>query len=140
MSIDATWLSTVVTKAFVEKTLEFAYDENDGPTVREAVITFKYEDIIQEVRVIQSIKPKEYVLAVKHQSSLFVVPQFIGSLTSGTVYWGDGAIQDYSIGLQHTYSDSTEVEVLMRFQADVTEQIVKFKNIDGMVEIDLSGM
>lgn len=140
MSIDADWLAPVRTKALEEDILEFVYEANDESAARKAIITFKYKDVMQEVTVLQFAPPKEYVLSVKHKNALFMVPEFIGTLQYGTVYWGDGSVEDYSLGLEHHYSEPSEVQVLMKFNADISEHLLRLENIDGIVEIDLSGM
>ncbi|MBQ3612877.1 MAG: BACON domain-containing protein [Bacteroidales bacterium] len=140
LSIDADWLSHVQTKAFVEKELQFAYEANEAPDDREAVITFVYGDIIQKVKVVQSALLKDYVLKVIHTNRTFRLPEFTGTLKSGTVDWGDGSQEGYSAGLGHDYGTGSEVTVEMDFNAGAGEHLVKFDDIEGIVEIDLSGM
>ena len=140
LSIDAGWLTLVQTKAFVEKELQFAYEANEDPEDREAVITFVYGDIIQKVTVVQSALLKDYVLGVTHMNRIFRLPEFTGTLKSGTVNWGDGSQEGYSAGLEHDYGTESEVTVEMNFNAGAGEHLVKFDDIEGIVEIDLSGM
>jgi hypothetical protein len=140
MSINADWLSLVQTRAFVENELEFAYEANESADEREAVITFSYGSLKQEVKVVQSPQTREFVLGITHVNSMFKLPEFTGSVQSGYVEWGDGSQEAYSAGLEHEYGSSSEVKVEIKVQAGVGEHVVKLENIEGIVEIDLSGM
>lgn len=83
---------------------------------------------------------KDYVLGVTHMNRIFRLPEFTGTLKSGTVNWGDGSQEGYSAGLEHDYGTESEVTVEMNFNAGAGEHLVKFDDIEGIVEIDLSGM
>lgn len=140
MSISDEWLSLVQTKSFVEKELEFAYEENNTYYEREALITFSYKNIKQEVKVVQAAANREYVLRITHFSESFVVPEFTGFMQSGYVDWGDGIREVYSEGLSHEYGSSSEVIMEIKFDAPLGEHVVKLDKIKDLVEIDLTGM
>lgn len=140
VSVDAEWLSIVRTRAFVEKDLEFVYEANEDPYDREAVITFSYGNLIQEVTVLQSAELKDYVMSVTHINGNYKVPEISGDIRSGIVYWGDGSWDEYSAGMDHNYAAPSEVKVEIKFQGSVDEHIITLYDIEGITEIDLSGL
>ena len=140
VSVDSDWLRQVQTKAFVEEDLEFSFDANRDPVVREAVITLTDGVLTQNVKVVQEARLEEYVLRVIHENAVFTMPSFKGTVTSGMIYWGDGLSEEYSENLVHDYGRKSEMTVEIVLQGGDDDHRVRFENITGITEIDLSGM
>ena len=140
VSVDSDWLRQVQTKAFVEEDLEFSFDANRDPVVREAVITLTDGVLTQNVKVVQEARLEEYVLRVTHDNAVFTMPSFKGTVTSGMIYWGDGLSEEYSEDLVHDYGRKSEMTVEIVLQGGDDDHRVRFENITGITEIDLSGM
>lgn len=140
VTVDSDWLRQVPTKAFVEEELEFIFDANHDPVAREAVITLTDGMLTQNVKVVQEARLEEYVLRVTHENAVFTLPSFKGTVTSGMIYWGDGLSEEYSEDLVHDYGRESEVTVEIILQGGDDDHLVRFENITGITEIDLSGM
>ena len=140
VSVDSDWLRQVQTKAFVEEDLEFSFDANRDPVAREAVITLTDGVLTQNVKVVQEARLEEYVLRVTHENAVFTMPSFKGTVTSGMIYWGDGLSEEYSENLVHDYGRKSEMTVEIVLQGGDDDHRVRFENITGITEIDLSGM
>lgn len=140
VSVDSDWVSLIQTKAFVEKELEFSYDANTDPVAREALVTLTDGVLTQRVKIIQEASLKEYALSVTHEKSVFALPVFKGTITSGMIYWGDGSSDKYLEGLTHRYDNQSAATVDIVLQGGNDEHTVRFDDIVGITEIDLSGM
>ena len=82
----------------------------------------------------------QYVLSFVHENASMVAPIFSGSIVSGSILWGDGNESSYADGVSHDYVSAKEYKVKMTLQGGVDEQIVTFKDVVGIKEIDLTGM
>lgn len=138
MEIDGSWLRLMETKAYEENELVFSYTANMKAEPRTGYIRFSSSNIEEVVTIVQKERVTEYVLSFTHDASSFTGPVFSGSIVSGTIYWGDGKESMFTQEAKHDYVTAQEYEVKMVLQGGVDEQIVTFKNIIGIKEIDLS--
>ncbi len=138
VSVDAEWLRKMQTRAFVEEDIAFSYDANDEMDDREALITFSYEGLKQDVKVVQKGFIKDYRFYVTHYNSVFTVPTFGGFVSSGTVFWGDGAQDEYAEGLVHQYNGASVVKTEVVIKGGKGERVVSMNDLTGVLVIDLS--
>jgi hypothetical protein len=61
-------------------------------------------------------------------------------MVSGSILWGDGNESSYADGVSNDYVSAKEYKVKKTLQGGVDEQIVTFKDVVGIKEIDLTGM
>lgn len=140
MEIGGRWLSLASTKAYQEQNLVFAYEANMGAEARTATVKFSSNNLQEVVTVTQKGRIREYVLTFVHDNASVTAPLFSGSIISGSILWGDGSDGTYMDGVKHDYVSAKEYTVKMTLQGGLDEQVVTFKDVVGIKEIDLTGM
>lgn len=75
------------------------------------------------------------VLLITHRSSLFQLPTLTGDNVFGSVDWGDGTADSYSIGGTHTYSDSGEKTARIE---SWNSNGFSLSNLEGIESVDIS--
>lgn len=140
MEIDAPWVSLSKTKAYEEENLVFSYAANMNAEPRTATISFKSGSLEEVVTITQKGRIKEYTLRIFHENMSFVIPEFEGSVVSGTIDWGDGSNADFTQSARHDYVSLQEYCVRIDVKAGVEDQIVTLKDVVGVTNIDLTGM
>lgn len=136
----ADWISLSQTKAFEEKDLVFSYTANSLPMKRTATIALTDGSITQFVDVIQDYDAVEYVLSYTHDNSFVKLPSISGENISGNIFWGDGQQAVFGMTDTHQYASSGTWNVQLEFVGSSNGVEIEFQNIDGIQEIDLSGM
>ena len=136
----ADWLTFSQTKAFEEKDLVFSYTANSTPAERTATITLTDGNITQFVDVVQDYEVMEYVLSFTHDNSFIKLPVVSGENIAGTIFWGDGQQETFGMTDTHQYASSGTWKIQMEFVGSSNGVEIEFQNIDGIQEIDLSGM
>lgn len=140
MEVDASWVSLLNTKAYTEENLVFSYAANRNAEPRTAKISFKSGNLEEVVTLTQKGRVKEYALRVFHENMSFTIPEFVGSVVSGTIDWGDGSTTAFSQSASHDYVSLQEYCVEIAVKAGVEDQIVSLKDVVGVRNIDLTGM
>lgn len=140
MEIDGRWLALASTKAYQEQELVFSCAANMDAEPRVATIKFTSGNIQELVTVTQKGRIMQYVLSFVHENASMAAPIFSGSIVSGSILWGDGNESSYADGVSHDYVSAKEYKVTMTLQGGVDEQIVTFKDVVEIKEIDLTGM
>ena len=138
--ISAEWLTLNQTKAFEEEELVFTYTANPTAAERTATITLTDGSITQFVDVIQGCDMNEYVLSFTHQNTFVKLPSLSGENISGTISWGDGLQETFGMADTHQYASSGNWNVQMHFVGSSNGVEVEFQSLEGILEIDLSGM
>lgn len=140
VSIDAPWITQTNTKAYEEKELVFNCAANMDADDRTATITFTSGHLNESVTVTQEGRTKEYRLRIFHENMSFQIPEFAGSVISGSIAWGDGSKVDFTQSARHDYVSLQEYCVDIVVSAGLDEQIVTLKDVVGVKNIDLTGM
>ena len=148
------WIREVKSKKMSKATHEFEVEPNDSPDERSVEIIFicEEEDIEEVVSVVQkgvekdSCKEEEeeeekyFMFSVTASGTDFVMPYISGGFT-GYVYWGDGTSSPFSSDLEgYRYDNDTEHTVEMKLSGSSEDFVVEFKDIKGLVKVDLSNM
>lgn len=148
------WIREVKSKKMSKATHEFEVEPNDSPDERSVEIIFicEDEDIEEVVSVVQkgvekdSCKEEEeeeekyFMFSVTASGTDFVMPYISGGFT-GYVYWGDGTSSPFSSDLEgYRYDNDTEHTVEMKLSGSSEDFVVEFKDIKGLVKVDLSGL
>lgn len=148
------WIREVKSKKMSKATHEFEVEPNDSPDERSVEIIFicEEEDIEEVVSVVQkgvekdSCKEEEeeeekyFMFSVTASGTDFVMPYISGGFT-GYVYWGDGTSSPFSSDLEgYRYDNDTEHTVEMKLSGSLEDFVVEFKDIKGLVKVDLSNM
>ncbi len=143
------WIREVKSKKMSKATHEFEVEPNDGPDERSVEIIFicEDEDIEEVVSVVQKGVEKDsgkeeeekyFMFSVTASGTDFVMPYISGGFT-GYVYWGDGTLSPFSSDLEgYSYDNDTEHTVEMKLSGSSEDFVVEFKDIKGLVQIDLS--
>lgn len=136
------WIREVKSKKMSKATHEFEVEPNDSPDERSVEIIFicEDEDIEEVVSVVQKGVEKYFMFSVTASGTDFVMPYISGGFT-GYVYWGDGASAPFSSDLEgYRYDNDTEHTVEMKLSGSSEDFVVEFKDIKGLVKVDLSNM
>ena len=149
------WIREVKSKKMSKATHEFEVEPNDSPDERSVEIIFicEDEDIEEVVSVVQKGVEKDsgkeeeeeeeekyFMFSVTASGTDFVMPYISGGFT-GYVYWGDGTSSPFSSGLEgYRYDNDTEHTVEMKLSGSSEDFVVEFKDIKGLVKVDLSNM
>ncbi|MBR6054261.1 MAG: hypothetical protein IKP46_02860 [Bacteroidales bacterium] len=74
-------------------------------------------------------------LVITHSLRTFSVPSITGNTARGLVEWGDGAMEDWTVGMSHNYSSGASHSVVITMK-----DIYNFSlgNLTGITEIDAS--
>lgn len=134
------WIREVKSKKMSKATHEFEVEPNDSPDERSVEIIFicEDEDIEEVVSVVQKGVEKYFMFSVTASGTDFVMPYISGGFT-GYVYWGDGTSSPFSSDLEgYRYDNDTEHTVEMKLSGSSEDFAVEFKDIKGLVQIDLS--
>ena len=133
------WIREVKSKKMSKATHEFEVEPNDSPDERSVEIIFicEDEDIEEVVSVVQKGVEKYFMFSVTASGTDFVMPYISG----GYVYWGDGTSSPFSSDLEgYRYDNDTEHTVEMKLSGSSEDFVVEFKDIKGLVKVDLSNM
>lgn len=136
------WIREVKSKKMSKATHEFEVEPNDSPDERSVEIIFicEDEDIEEVVSVVQKGVEKYFMFSVTASGTDFVMPYISGGFT-GYVYWGDGTSSPFSSDLEgYRYDNDTEHTVEMKLSGSSEDFVVEFKDIKGLVKVDLSNM
>ena len=136
------WIREVKSKKMSKATHEFEVEPNDSPDERSVEIIFicEDEDIEEVVSVVQKGVEKYFMFSVTSSGTDFVMPYISGGFT-GYVYWGDGTSSPFSSDLEgYRYDNDTEHTVEMKLSGSSEDFVVEFKDIKGLVKVDLSGL
>ena len=136
------WIREVKSKKMSKATHEFEVEPNDSPDERSVEIIFicEDEDIEEVVSVVQKGVEKYFMFSVTASGIDFVMPYISGGFT-GYVYWGDGTSSPFSSDLEgYRYDNDTEHTVEMKLSGSSEDFVVEFKDIKGLVKVDLSNM
>ena len=146
------WIREVKSKKMSKATHEFEVEPNDSPDERSVEIIFicEDEDIEEVVSVVQKGVEKDsgneeeeekyFMFSVTATGTDFVMPYISGGFT-GYVYWGDGTSSPFSSDLEgYRYDNDTEHTVEMKLSGSSEDFVVEFKDIKGLVKVDLSNM
>lgn len=136
------WIREVKSKKMSKATHEFEVEPNDSPDERSVEIIFicEDEDIEEVVSVVQKGVEKYFMFSVTASGTDFVMPYISGGFT-GFVYWGDGTSSPFSSDLEgYRYDNDTEHTVEMKLSGSSEDFVVEFKDIKGLVKVDLSNM
>lgn len=145
------WIREVKSKKMSKATHEFEVEPNDSPDERSVEIIFicEDEDIEEVVSVVQKGVEKDsgkeeeekyFIFSVTASGTDFVMPYISGGFT-GYVYWGDGTSSPFSSDLEgYRYDNDTEHTVEMKLSGSSEDFVVEFKDIKGLVKVDLSNM
>ena len=136
------WIREVKSKKMSKATHEFEVEPNDSPDERSVEIIFicEDEDIEEVVSVVQKGVEKYFMFSVTASGTDFVMPYISGGFT-GYVYWGDGTSAPFSSDLEgYRYDNDTEHTVEMKLSGSSEDFVVEFKDIKGLVKVDLSNM
>lgn len=136
----AEWLTLVESKAFEEKELIFGYTANPNPYERSATITLTDGNITQFVDVVQGYEAVEYRLSFTHDNLSVWVPAVSGENLTGTVFWGDGQEEAFSMDNFHQYGSPGTRTVELEFIGVAGGVEVEFETLEGIQEIDLTGL
>ena len=140
---DVTWIHEVKSKVLSTKVHTFTVDENTTGLDRSSRISFTYPDsgISQQVTVKQAGKlPKrQFGFKVVHSNMSFRKPVMTGDFT-GSVYWQPGQSSALGAYSEYTYPQSGEKTVTFDLFGQAEEFTVEFQSIEGILEIDFSGM
>ena len=118
------WIREVKSKKMSKATHEFEVEPNDSPDERSVEIIFICED--EDIEEVVSVVQKG------------VMPYISGGFT-GYVYWGDGTSSPFSSDLEgYRYDNDTDHTVEMKLSGGSEDFVVEFKDIKGLVQIDLS--
>ena len=143
------WIREVKSKKMSKATHEFEVEPNDSPDERSVEIIFicEDEDIEEVVSVVQKGVEKDsgkeeeekyFMFSVTASGTDFVMPYISGGFT-GYVYWGDGTSSPFSSDLEgYRYDNDTDHTVEMKLSGSSEDFVVEFKDIKGLVQIDLS--
>ena len=136
------WIREVKSKKMSKATHEFEVEPNDSQDERSVEIIFicEDEDIEEVVSVVQKGVEKYFMFSVTASGTDFVMPYISGGFT-GYVYWGDGTSSPFSSDLEgYRYDNDTEHTVEMKLSGSSEDFVVEFKDIKGLVKVDLSNM
>lgn len=136
------WIREVKSKKMSKATHEFEVEPNDSPDERSVEIIFlcEDEDIEEVVSVVQKGVEKYFMFSVTASGTDFVMPYISGGFT-GYVYWGDGTTSPFSSDLEgYSYDNDTEHTVEMKLSGSPEDFVVEFKDIKGLLKVDLSNM
>ena len=136
------WIREVKSKKMSKATHEFEVEPNDSPDERSVEIIFicEEEDIEEVVSVVQKGVEKYFMFSVTSSGTDFVMPYISGGFT-GYVYWGDGTSSPFSSNLEgYRYDNDTEHTVEMKLSGSSEDFVVEFKDIKGLVKVDLSNI
>ena len=108
-------------------------EANNSGAVRKGGVTVTCSTLNKSITVTQ--KPNmNQALIIKHTNSSFRVPSIKGNGFSGIVNWGDGAEENYSSSLSHTYSSSGSHILTIK---SVGGTAFDLESIAGISEIDM---
>lgn len=136
------WIREVKSKKMSKATHEFEVEPNDSPDERSVEIIFicEDEDIEEVVSVVQKGVEKYFMFSVTSSGTDFVMPYISGGFT-GYVYWGDGTSSPFSSDLEgYRYDNDTDHTVEMKLSGSSEDFVVEFKDIKGLVKVDLSNI
>lgn len=161
-SPSVSWIREVKSKKMTKAVHEFEVKPNEDTKNRSVEILFvcEDEDIEEVVTVVQKgldqnqddgeddggdeggteESQSSFRFAVTSSGSTFAMPAVFGEFT-GYVFWGDGTSSAFGAGLQgHEYPSDSEHTVEMNLSGNSEEFAVEFKDIKGLVKVDLSGL
>lgn len=154
---DAQWCKVSPGEGTAESAkIKMTVEMNDKAEEREATITVSTAAKSLQMKVIQREKKsilleeedfvidaeeeKHFMFSVTASGTYFVMPYISGGFT-GYVYWGDGTSSPFSSDLEgYPYDNDTEHTVEMKLSGSSEDFVVEFKDIKGLVKVDLSNM
>lgn len=98
------WIGLKQTRTMSDRTLDFVVSPNTGNS-RRATITISSERTSDKVVYTVVQYGRMNSLLISHNASSLTSPAFGGSGVEGLVDWGDGAVEEWSSGIRHTYTD-----------------------------------
>ena len=165
-SPSVSWIREVKSKKMTKAVHEFEVKPNEDTKNRSVEILFvcEDEDIEEVVTVVQKgldqnqddgeddgeddggddggteESQSSFRFAVTSSGSTFAMPAVFGEFT-GYVFWGDGTSSPFSSDLEgYRYDNDTEHTVEMKLSGSSEDFVVEFKDIKGLVKVDLSGL
>ena len=136
VTVSADWIKAATeSRALTAYPLSFEVEENVLVEPREGIITLTYEDLKQDIRIVQNGRVDDGVLTVIHSNWNLLVPKITGHYLKGVVRWGDHTEEVYSEGLLHPYAE--EKTYTLRIDLWGAEE-VEFSDLIGIEEIDVS--
>lgn len=161
-SPSVSWIREVKSKKMTKAVHEFEVKPNEDTKNRSVEILFvcEDEDIEEVVTVVQKgldqnqddgeddggddggteESQSSFRFAVTSSGSTFAMPAVFGEFT-GYVFWGDGTSSPFSSDLEgYRYDNDTEHTVEMKLSGSSEDFVVEFKDIKGLVNVDLSGL
>ena len=134
VSSSESWLKVLSTKGMRTAKVAFSLEENDSFSLREATMTFTCDgSVVSQIYVKQAGRPQTFT--VVHDLASFKVPELFGFGMTATVFWGDGASEDYDNGLVHSYTTDGLYEV--RVEA-IQASSVSLPDMVGVKKVDLT--
>ena len=111
---------------------------NDSAESRCADVTIKSGDEERRVTITQSgVPPISMKVEIGHSDQRMSSPTWGGETVSGTIDWGDGAIEEYSADASHEYADAaprTAIFTMMGAQSFDIAKIGAMESISIAVE------
>lgn len=138
-SSDCSWCTVFPLSGFGgSNQLTISVASNEVSEGREAVITLTSGEAVAYIYVSQAgVQPS--VIKITHLGSFFRMPLFEG-VFSGTVRWGDGSRSDFSEAKDHEYDAPGQKVVRFELLGDDSALQMDIKGIEGITEIDISGI
>lgn len=139
---DVSWIHEMKSKALSTKVHTFSVDPNATGLDRKAEILFTYPGVVSgRVTVLQAGKlPKrQFGFSVIHTNMSFKEPLMTGDYT-GKVFWKPGQSSPLGTYPEYTYTQNGEKTVTFDLFGQAEEFTVEFQSLEGLQEIDFSGM
>ncbi|MBR3743941.1 MAG: BACON domain-containing protein [Bacteroidales bacterium] len=135
VSASEPWVKVMGTKALTPSKVMLSLGCNEDHVFRRASLLFTYDgQTLREISIVQEGRPR--IIRVVHNCPSYDMPLFSGIQVKGSVFWGDGATEDYVPGLRHTYWLEGPFETIVEVtRADA----VLMPDMVGIKKVDLSG-
>lgn len=109
VDIPVEWVSICdnnLTRSLTENIVTLKIDKNPTREKRTSVVSFRYEDIVQDITIVQNERTDIMYIEIVHSEKELYPFEYSGTLVDGTIDWGDGTTSNLS--QSHTYTSTDE--------------------------------
>lgn len=133
VDIPVEWVSICdnnLTRSLTENIVTLKIDKNPTREKRTSVVSFRYEDIVQDITIVQNERTDIMYIEIVHSEKELYPFEYSGTLVDGTIDWGDGTTSNLS--QSHTYSSTDEKTITIEAMG---VDVFKINNLNSISSI-----
>lgn len=133
VDIPVEWVSICdnnLTRSLTENIVTLKIDKNPTREKRTSVVSFRYEDIVQDITIVQNERTDIMYIEIVHSEKELYPFEYSGTLVDGTIDWGDGITSD--LNQSHIYPNNCEKTITIEAMG---VDVFKINNLNSISSI-----